>query len=202
MELVDLYINDRDYAKSMRAIFEFMNNVTVMKVDPYATDGITTYLSKRSMHGVPNIWPLNTIKYVDKKNPSDNWTIENMYDSIIKDRNAYAFITAFGCLINSTEVVTKINLSIAKTEVNIYSCNGWWEDHATLGLQDHLRDIARNKELLLMARKTVQNHREECNHILAKVFSEAVQVKVSDGDGDSFIPDKLSISSIMKREPK
>lgn len=202
MELVDRYINDRNYAKSLHSIFEFMNNVKVMGTDPVAAKRVETYLSKRSMHGVPNIWPLNTIKYVDEKNPSDNWTIENMYTSIMKSHDVYAFITAFGCLINSTKAATKVKLSIAKTEVCIYSSNGWWEDHSTLGLQDHLRNIDRSKELLLIHEVDALKHREECNHILIKVCLEATMVKVLDEYGNNFVPYKLPISSIMERKPK
>ena len=202
MEFVDLYINNRDYAKSVRSLFDFINNVKVMKVDPYADKSIKTYLSKKSMHGVANFWPMNVIKYVDKKNPDVSWTVENMYNSIVENRDVYAFITAFGYLINNTKQLTMVKLDIAKTEVNIYSCNGWWEDHSSATLQDHLRNIKRSRELLSVYEEGVQKHREDCNRILAKVFSEAAQVKVLDSYGDKSVPDNLSISTIMRRGPK
>ena len=201
MEFVDAYISDENTAKHMVALCSFLNNGKIMAIDPLAKKRAETYLSKRRMHGVLNIWPFNALKFENSIDPTQEWTVDDVYNSIVDNRDVLAFVQAFAEIIEVNKRMHKTKLEIAKTEVELYSCDGWWEGVSTSRPKDLIKDIRRSEVLVKSLQQANVEARKECNRLLFKVLKRESAIEVIDRDGEVFVPETISLSS-MRRTSK
>ena len=202
MDPINTYIENKDYASQLHSLCNFLRNVKNMDFMPEAARKVEVFVSKKSMHGTINIWPFNIIRYVDEKDKDSTWSVMDMYNSIVDNRDVHEFLTHFDLLVRASIELNKVEIESAKLNLKMLECKGWWEDSSSPGLGDHVRHLTSNNLLVEEYRTTVKLHRLECSRILMKVLINETRHTLIDRDGDHVIPENISIQNIAKRVPK
>lgn len=202
MDPINTYIENREYVKHLRSLCNFLRNAKNMDFMPEAARKVEIFVSKKSMRGTINIWPFNVIQYVDEKDKDSTWTVMDMYNGIVDNRDVHEFLTHFDILVRTSIELNKAEIESAKLNLKMHECKGWWEDSSTLGLDDHARHLVRNNLLVEQYRETVRLQRLECSRILMRVLINGTRYTLTDRDGDHVIPENISIRNIPKRTPK
>ena len=202
MDPINTYIENREYVKHLRSLCNFLRNVKNMDFMPEAARKVEVFVSKKSMHGTINIWPFNVIQYLDEKDKNYTWTIMDMYNSIVDNRDVHEFLTHFDLLVRASIELNNAEIESAKLNLKILESKSWWEESSTLGLDDYAHHLVRNNLLVEQYRDTVGCQRLECSRILMRVLINETRHTLVDRDGDHVIPENISIQNIIKRVPK